>query len=158
MDELIADLGLSKMTLYRLYSTKDALVAAYLQRLQTTVLALIDRDIQHHPEDPAAALDAILDAVEHDVSRPGFRGCPFGNAAVDYDDPAHPARTIARDYRHQLRRRLRRLSERLTGQRDLGDQLAVLIDGAYLNATHLGPRGPARTGLALARQLVHTRR
>jgi AcrR family transcriptional regulator len=155
MDELIADVGLSKMTLYRLYPTKDALVAAYLHRLQAGILALIDHDIDEHSDDPTAALDAILDAVEHDLSRPGFRGCPFGNAAVDYDDPTHPARTIARDYRTQLRHRLCKLSEHLTGHPDLGDQLAVLIDGAYLNATHLGPDGPAHAGLALARSLVH---
>jgi len=155
MDELIGDLGLSKMTLYRLFPTKDALVAAYLRRLQETILAMIDRDIDEHPGDPAAALDAILTAVEHDLSRPGFRGCPFGNAAVDYDDPAHPARTIAGDYRRQLRLRLRLLCERLAGNADLGDQLAVLIDGAYLNASLLGPGGPAHAGLALARRLVH---
>jgi len=155
MDELIADLGLSKMTLYRLYPTKDALVEAYLHRLQNTILALIDNDIDSHPDNPAAALDAILDSVGHDLSRPGFRGCPFGNAAVDYDDPAHPARTIAGDYRRQLRLRLRLLCERLAGNADLGDQLAVLIDGAYLNASLLGPGGPAHAGLALARRLVH---
>jgi hypothetical protein len=118
---------------------------------------MIDQDIDDHPGDPAAALDAILNAVEQDLSRPGFRGCPFGNAAVDYDDPAHPARTIARDYRHQLRQRLRLLCERLTGNAGIGDQLAVLVDGAYLNASHLGPDGPARAGLALARRLIHTR-
>jgi len=155
MDELIGDLGLSKMTLYRLFPTKDALVAGYLRRLEGAVLALIDRDIDGHPDDPAAALDAILTAVENDIARPGFRGCPFGNAAVDYDDPAHPARTIAGDYRRQLRLRLRLLCERLAGNADLGDQLAVLIDGAYLNASLLGPGGPAHAGLALARRLVH---
>jgi hypothetical protein len=33
-------------------------------------------------------------------------------------------------------------------------QLAVLIDGAYTSAAHLGPNGPAADGLRLARQLV----
>ena len=37
MDELIADLGLSKMTLYRLYPTKDA----YLQRYTAATDAAI---------------------------------------------------------------------------------------------------------------------
>jgi AcrR family transcriptional regulator len=158
MDELIADLGLSKMTVYRLFPTKDVLVARYLQRLQASILLAVDADISAHiGTDPAAALTAVLDAVEQDLARPGFRGCPFGNAAVDYDDPAHPARTIAREYREQLRARLRTLSERLTDDTRLGDRIAVLIDGAYLNAAHLGPHGPAAAGLSLARELVAAR-
>jgi hypothetical protein len=52
-----------------------------------------------------------------------------------------------------LRARLCRLSRTLTGDPDLGDQIAVIIDGAYLNAAHLGPDGPARAGLALARRI-----
>lgn len=154
MDELIARLGLSKMTVYRLFPTKDALVEAYLSRLREEILEAIDRDITAHEGDPAGALRAILDAVELDLGRPGFRGCPFGNAAVDYDDPVHPARRLAREYREQLRVRLRRLSGALTGDPDLGDQLAVVIDGAYLNAAHLGADGPARSGLALARRML----
>jgi hypothetical protein len=39
---------------------------------------------------------------------------------------------------------------------ELAAQLAVLIDGAHLNAANLGPDGPAATGLALARTLVRT--
>lgn len=155
MDQLIADLGLSKMTVYRLFPTKDALVERYLGRLQGRILQAIDDDMATHPAtDPAGALTAILDAVEQDLARPGFRGCPFGNAAVDYDDPVHPARAIARDYREQLRRRLGLLSVRLTGGTQLGDRIAVLVDGAYLSAAHLGANGPAAAGLDLARELV----
>jgi hypothetical protein len=69
----------------------------------------------------------------------GFRGCPFGNAAVDYDDPAHSARVIARGYRELLRARLRLLSEALTGNAELGDQVAVLIDGAT-STRHISAR------------------
>lgn len=156
MDQLIAELGLSKMTVYRLFPTKDALVQAYLERLRDRILAAVDADLGG--PDPAAGLRAVLDAIAADLARPGFRGCPFGNAAVDYDDPGHPARALAQQYREQLRGRLRRAARRLTGSRSrgdrLGDSLAVLIDGAYLNAAHLGPDGPARAGLALARDLL----
>ena len=68
----------------------------------------------------------------------------------------------ARGYREQLRGTLSRLAVQLTrgtgaGSGDgesLGGQLAVLIDGAYTSAAHLGPDGPAATGLGLARHLV----
>ena len=156
MDELVAATGLGKATVYRLYPGKDDLVAAYLQRLAGIILAAIDAEIARHADDPAAALLAILDAIEADLRRPGFRGCAFNNASIEYDDPAHPARAQARSYREALRDRLTRLAARLdpaTGPA-LGGQLAVLVDGAYTSAAHLGSDGPAADGLRLARHLV----
>ena len=156
MDELVRQTGLGKATVYRLFPTKDALVAAYLHRLAAAIGAAIDEEIAGHPGDPAAALLAVLDAIEADLRRPGFRGCPFNNASIEFDDPRHPARAEARAYRQQLHAQLTRLSARLAGDdgQALASQLAVLIDGAYTNAAHLGPDGPAAAGLSLARHLI----
>ncbi|EWT01966.1 TetR family transcriptional regulator [Intrasporangium oryzae NRRL B-24470] len=159
MDELVAATGLGKATVYRLYPTKDALVGAYLQRLATTIFAEIDAVQERHAGAAAPALLEILDAVEHDIRRPGFRGCAFNNASIEFDDRDHPARAAARSYRDLLDTRLRGLSVELAGRaagEALGDQLAVLIDGAYTNAAHLGPDGPAAAGLGLARELVQS--
>jgi AcrR family transcriptional regulator len=159
MDELVQATGLGKATVYRLYPSKDDLVAAYLARLAGTILAAIDAEITRHHRDPAAALLAILDAIEADLRRPGFRGCAFNNASIEYDDPAHPARAQARGYREALRGRLTGLATRLDPAAGpaLGGQLAVLVDGAYTSAAHLGPDGPAADGLGLARHLIRER-
>jgi hypothetical protein len=37
-------------------------------------------------------------------------------------------------------------------------QLAVLVDGMYTSAAHLGPNGPAATGPALAEVLLREHR
>jgi AcrR family transcriptional regulator len=155
MDRLIAESGLGKMSVYRLYPTKDDLVGAYLSRLADEIFDLVDADLAGSAG-AAAALHAILSAIEGDLARPGFRGCPFGNAAGEYDDPTHPARRVARDYREGLLGRLELGARRLdaTGGPLLARRLAVLIDGAYLSAAHLGPTGPAADGLALAHTLV----
>lgn len=169
MDELVRATGLGKATVYRLYPTKDALVAAYLRRLATAISTAIEEQITAHAGDPGGALLAILDAIEADLRRPGFRGCPFNNASIEFDDPQHPARVQARGYRAQLRGTLSRLAVQLTGGtgpgsgdgangESLGSQLAVLIDGAYTSAAHLGPDGPAAAGLGLARHLVRQAR
>jgi AcrR family transcriptional regulator len=160
MDELIAATGLGKATVYRLFPTKDELIGAYLRRLAQTILAAIDADIARHPDDPAAAIRAIFDAVRHDLARPGFRGCAFNNASIEFSDPDHPARRAARDYRAGLHRRLTDLARAArpdTGP-ELGAQLAVLIDGMYTSAAHLGPTGPAATGPALADALLREHR
>jgi len=157
MDELVRETGLGKATVYRLYPTKDALVAAYLNRLAGRILAEIDGDAAAHPDEPARALAQVLDAIEIDLRREGFRGCAFNNASIEFDDPHHPARVEAREYRQQLASRLVDLSVALAGPGPgeiLGRRLAVLIDGAYTSASHLGPDGPAADGMSLARWLL----
>ena len=166
MDELVRETRLGKATVYRLYPTKDALVAAYLGRLRDTIFGLIDRDTGI-ARSPREALRAVLDAIGTDLRRPEFRGCAFNNASIEFQNPQHPARSIARDYRTGLVARLRDSARRLlpddhAAADTLARRLAVLIDGAYANAAHLGPDGPAADGLALAYGLIddaaHARR
>lgn len=156
MDELVRTTGLGKATVYRLFATKDALVGAYLRRRAERILALIDADIERHPDDPAAAILAITAAVAQDVARSTFRGCAFHNASIEFPDPQHPARVAARDYRAALHARLVELAARLSDDdgRRLGAQLALIIDGMYINAAHLGPDGPAAAGPDLIAKLV----
>ena len=153
-DELVRATGFGKATVYRLFPTKDALVGAYLERHAQAILELIDRDIAER--EPADAVRAIFGAIEADLARPGFRGCAFNNASIEFDDPEHPARAAAREYRAALHARLRSLAERIRpadGER-LGGQLAVVLDGMYTSAAHLGPDGPASTAGALVETLL----
>jgi AcrR family transcriptional regulator len=156
MDELVASSGLAKASVYRLYPSKDALVGAYLTRLSAGILAAIDRDIAAHSDDPAAAVRAIFAAIAEDLARPAFRGCPFNNASIEFPDPDHPARIAAREYRAALLHRLERLCEQSApgeGARR-GAQLAVIVDGLYTSAAHLGHDGPAAHASALIEPLL----
>ncbi|GAA4314717.1 hypothetical protein GCM10023162_21110 [Klenkia terrae] len=135
MDELVRETGLGKMTVYRLFKSKDDLVGAY---------------------DPRGALLAVVDVVEKDVTRTGFRGCPFTNVSSEYDDPQHPARSAAADYKYELHMRLVHLAEELVPGHgdDLASQLHLIIDGMQLSGGLLGPDGPASHGRRLAERLV----
>jgi AcrR family transcriptional regulator len=155
MDELVRETGLGKMTVYRLFRSKDELVGAYLARKAATELGAID-EILGREDDPRTALLAVVAAVEGDVTRAGFRGCPFTNVSSEYDDPQHPARSAAADYKFELHARLERLAEQVApgvGE-DLAAQVHLIIDGMYLSGGLLGPDGPASHGRDLAERLV----
>lgn len=155
MDELVEHTGLGKATVYRLYSTKDDLIGAYLERAHVAIMDAIDNDIANS-DGPASALRRIVESIWEHVNSPGFRGCAFNNASTEFDDADHPARAIARRHRTRLRDHLVDLADRLDPERgaELGEQLAVVIDGIYLNAAHLGPDGPAASGHRLALALI----
>src|SRR4051794_21629437 len=156
MDELVRETGLGKMTVYRLFKSKDDLVGAYLARKAATVLAFIDAELVRLQGDPRAALLSVVDAVERDVTRTGFRGCPFTNVSSEYDDPQHPARSAAADYKFELHMRLERLADEIVpgGGEDLAAQIHLIIDGMYLSGGLLGPDGPAAHGRQLAEKLI----
>ena len=156
MDELVRETGLGKMTVYRLFKSKDDLVGAYLARKAATVLGFIDADLHRLQGDPRAALLSVVDAVEKDVTRTGFRGCPFTNVSSEYDDPQHPARSADADYKYELHMRLLTLAGQLVpghGE-DLAAQIHLIIDGMYLSGGLLGPDGPAAHGRQLAEKLI----
>lgn len=156
MDALVAATGMGKASVYRLFPSKDALVAAWLHRLAGEIAAAVDAVGESHAGDPRGALLGVLDAIEADLRRDGFRGCPFHNASTEFDDARHPVRAEAASYRRQLLGQLEALATALdpAGGAALAATLAVLVDGAYTSAAHLGPDGPAAAGLAHARHLV----
>ncbi len=156
MDELVRETGLGKMTVYRLFKSKDDLVGAYLSRKAATVLGFIDAELVRLQGDPRAALLSVVDAVERDVTRTGFRGCPFTNVSSEYDDPQHPARSAAADYKFELHLRLERLADEIIPGNgdDLAAQIHLIIDGMYLSGGLLGPDGPASHGRQLAERLI----
>jgi len=156
MDELVRETGLGKMTVYRLFKSKDDLVGAYLSRKAATVLSYIDAELIRLQGDPRAALLSVVDAVEKDVTRTGFRGCPFTNVSSEYDDPQHPARSAAADYKYELHMRLLALTGELVpgNAEDLAAQVHLVIDGMYLSGGLLGPDGPAAHGRQLAERLI----
>jgi AcrR family transcriptional regulator len=157
MDELVKATGLGKASVYRVFASKDALITAYLARRAETIFGMIDADVAHHEGDPRGAIVAIIDAVEADLAGPSFRGCAFNNASIEFGDPANGARTVAREYREALRDRLINLATILCagaeGQQ-LGEEIALIIEGMYLSAAHLGSSGPARRGRALVMRLL----
>ncbi len=158
MDELVRETGLGKMTVYRLFKSKDELVGAYLARKAATVLSTIDAELIRLEGNPRAALLSVVDAVERDVTRSGFRGCPFTNVSSEYDDPQHPARSAAADYKFELHMRLERLTDQLIpgNGEDLAAHLHLIMDGMYLSGGLLGPDGPAAHGRQLAERLIDT--
>lgn len=121
MDQLCAAAEVSKRTLYQHFAGKDELIAEGLRRFDPDVLPeVFDRtDLM-----PRERLLAVFD-----VHSPL---CPFIAAAVELPDPGHPARVQARDYKKAFAARLTEAAREAgaTDPQQLGEQLALLLDGA----------------------------
>ncbi|MER1996839.1 MAG: TetR/AcrR family transcriptional regulator [Arthrobacter sp.] len=130
-DKIIAAAGTTKVTFYRHFSTKDDLVAAYLNRQSE----LIREAAEHLPADPCAALETLARAMGTESCRPGFRGCPFINAAAEYPASDHPVRAAVARHRDWFHALVAGLAGRLGAENPqlAADQLIMLRDGAMVH-------------------------
>jgi AcrR family transcriptional regulator len=121
IDQLCAVAQVSKRTMYQHFDGKDELVAEYLRRFDPDVIPeVFDRtDLT-----PRERLLAVFD-----IDSPL---CPFIASAVEIQDPDHPARALARDYKMAIAARLTATAREAgaTDPEQLGEQLALLLDGA----------------------------
>ena len=123
MDQLCAMAQVSKRTAYQHFTSKDELVAEYLRRFDPDVMpAVFDRT-------DLTPRERLLAAFEIPASTPL---CPYIAAAVELHDPQHPASQYARDYKTAIAARLTETAREAgaTNPEQLGEQLALLIDGA----------------------------
>ena len=155
IDRVAAAAGVAPTTLYRLYASKDDLIAAYLERGRVQYLAWLDRGLGSAGT-PRQRLLAAFDEQALAAAPEGFRGCPFLMALAEFPDPAHPAHAAAVRTKAEVRDRLRAVVGELTGPdpEPLTDQLMLVMEGVYAAIQAFGHRGPAAQAPTVAAHLL----
>jgi AcrR family transcriptional regulator len=156
IDAIIARSGVAKMSLYRNFPSKDALVTAWLDDRNAFFWRRWDQAESSRVGDPRGQLEAVLDMVAATASHPKWRGCPFLNTATEFPEPDHPARAVILAHKRTVGARLRLLAAEAQARDPdlLAEQLQLLIDGAYAIGQSLGPDGPAKTVAGAGRALI----
>jgi AcrR family transcriptional regulator len=134
VDTVVERSGVSKTSLYRLFESKDALIATVAAEQDRLFWAWWNRTEEQHADDPRALLDALLSGIAKRIGHPAYRGCPFLNLVTEFPDDNHPGRVIARNNKEEMRARLATIVARL-GASDpdrTASQIALLINGAYV--------------------------
>lgn len=134
-DKLLAAAGVSKVTFYRHFPTKDDLIAAYVAVLSQREQDAVAAKRAEMADDPAAVLSWYADVIGESSCAPGFRGCAFINAAAELPEDAHPGRTVIADHRAWLTGQIVELLEQLqvAEPRLRAQQLMMLRDGAMVS-------------------------
>ena len=130
IDRLISESEVTKATFYKHYGSKDRLIVEYILQRHSLVRESVDALIREK-NDPNLALREVIDQIVSEVVAPGFRGCAFINAAIEFTDSRHAVRQIVSDHREwfaeTLSDLLRELGHPLPG--DGGDEIVLARDG-----------------------------
>jgi len=157
VDLIVRESGVAKMTLYRHYPSKDDLIAAWLERADAQFTEHFERWAGPADRLPRERLLGVFAGLQKLVSSPTCLGCPFLLAASEFPEPATRAHKVARRHKQRVRERLRAMAAGLAhADADaLGDQLLLLMDGAFMAARLFGTADhPGRHVLDAATALV----
>ncbi len=156
VDTLIARAGVAKMTFYRHFPSKDALVVAFLQRRDERWGAWFVAAVARRAEEPRARLLAVFDALEEWFATADFRGCAFVNATVELTDRAHPGHAVVALHQARLQAYLRDLARAaaVPDPDGMSRQFGLLADGAIVTALREGTPAAARQARDVAARLL----
>lgn len=142
-EELCRAAGVSKRSMYQLFSSKDEVMAANLERSAPRYEAFLLPGDDVRP--PRAR---ILHVFEKTSADPQLRGCPLVSIVTELKSPQHPASLVARQFKSSLTAFFEKEARR--GQASdpilLARHLTVAFDGAGAWAVM---RGEGTDGLAV---------
>lgn len=144
IDQIIAESGVAKMTLYNHFKSKDELILAALRRWDEESRHWLMRAIERRARNPRERLFVLFDVLGEWFESEDYSGCMFINATAEFaqhDDPIHVAaaehKRLFRAYLHQ--------QASTAGAKDpsaLVEQIALLMEGAIVT-TQITRKGNA---------------
>ncbi len=157
LDRILKDAGVTKTTFYNHFESKDELTCEVLRRRHEWESAWFFKAVDEvSTGEPRDTLLAIFDVIHKWFTDPDFRGCQFINAAAEFPCETDPVHQAAAEHTSATRQYLRDTAE-AAGAKDpveLGDQLAVLFEGAITVRQVTGDHQAAACARKVAETLI----
>lgn len=152
IDLIIDEAGIAKASLYNSFSSKNDLVANYLEVVREQWMAQVTVHSARHGFRVATLFDVLAESVDSGK----FHGCPFLNALSEMPDDPGVIREVAA-YRSQVRHFFSQFLD-MSVSRDVEgnfvDTLALVHDGAYMACKAERSSRPAQLASVLAQKIV----
>jgi AcrR family transcriptional regulator len=135
IDQILADVGISKTAFYKHFECKEDLLLAALEDRHRHLEEDFRQTVRQRGGDlPAQQLRALFDAVENITEAEWFHGCVFVNVAIEFPLPHEPAHVVAANSKAAIERVVAEIAA-CAGAADpvaLAQELCLIMEGAYV--------------------------
>ena len=138
IDRVIAEAGVTKVTFYRHFPSKNDLILAYLNRRHDLWMTWFTEALARHggASRGAQALPPVLNEWFSGQALGGFRGCAFLNGVSEIG-PAIPAVVEAtRQHKQQMTDAIEALLLPSGQRRQTAEAVAIAVEGAIVQAQY----------------------
>jgi len=156
VNEVATAAGVSKLSIYHHFESKEALVEAFLDARSDRVIAWMEEAARAPELTPREGILALFDALGAWFTEMRFRGCALVNGAIEARGSDAQARQIAQRHLERIRALLTDLC-RSAGAADarlLAEELLIAIEGATTVAAVTGDRQAATRARRVAEAIL----
>lgn len=144
IDRIIAKSGVTKVTFYRQFASKDALIEAVLEKRHTEWIAdfrsalALHREVQTARQRRAEPLQPLLRTAAAIMRARSFRGCAFANTVAEVGPRLPSVRRIAAAHKAEVSEAIAALLPPHAAKARIAWAATVALDGALINAQTSG--------------------
>jgi len=132
VDNIVAVAGTTKMTLYKYFRTKEALILEVLQTSQQTFENWLNEKLNSNSKKPADKIQQLFDYIEEWVNSPEFVGVGFIKASAEFPNEENPIHQLSSKQSREFRQFISKLAfeAKIKDADGLALQLSLLFEGA----------------------------
>ena len=153
IDQVLADVGISKTAFYKYFECKEDLMLAALDMQNNWLQNAFRTMVRERGGTAIGQLHAVFDVVENVIESEDFQGCIFVNVAMEFPLPHEPAHVLASQNKRSIEDFVHALAvdAGATDPRGLAQELCLLMEGAYVTRQVTGNKAT----IEIARRLAH---
>jgi AcrR family transcriptional regulator len=157
IDQILADVGISKTAFYKHFECKEDLMLSVLEDrdrwLQDTFRQMMR---QRGGESPAGQLRALMDVVEMIMEADDYQGCIFVNVSMEFPLPHEPAHVAAAKSKSGIEGIISAVATEAgaADPRALAQELSLIIEGAYVTRHVTSNRATINIARRLAERVI----
>jgi len=134
VDKLIAESGVAKLTFYRHFPSKEALVLAFLALRHERWMAWFVDALNRHGARSPRDLRALAAVLAEWCEQEDFRGCAFINSTAEIAQSVPEALPLCRAHKAEMMAAIARWLAAGEAPRSLAAAAALAFDGAIVQA------------------------
>jgi AcrR family transcriptional regulator len=151
IDRIIEEAGVTKVTLYRHFASKNDLIAAYLEYRHAQWMAWFEAALAGSTKNAKFPLEPVLSALREWFSDNDYRGCAFINGVVELDGTLPRVTEVSIRHKQDMAKAIERLLPAGRRSARTAQAAAMAVDGAII---HVQMQKSAETALGILELLL----